>query len=74
MIYVGVCSCQESYIGETVKNVESRWQGHKDIQEDSEPVKHLKSNLTYSFTWKVFLPASLIRRIRQHMKASNNST
>ena len=35
-IYEGVCSCQESYIGETVRNVESRWQEHEDTQKDSE--------------------------------------
>ena len=26
VIYEGVCSCQESYMGETVRNVEFRWQ------------------------------------------------
>ena len=42
----GVCSCQESYIGETVRNVEIRWQEHEDIQKDSKPAKHLKNNST----------------------------
>ena len=59
-----VCSCQESYIGEI------RWQEHEDTQKDSEPAKHLKNNPTHSFTWKVLLPASSIRRIRQNMEAS----
>ena len=66
----GVWSCQESYIGETVRNVKIRWQEHEDIQKDSEPVKHLKNNSTHSFTWKILLPASAIRRIRQNMEAS----
>ena len=35
----GVCSCQESYIDETVRKVEIRWQEHKDIQKNSEPAK-----------------------------------
>ena len=70
MICEGVCSCQESYIGETVRNVEIRWQEHEDTQKDSEPAKHLKNNLTHSFIWKVLLPASSIRRIRQNMEAS----
>ena len=70
VIYEGVCSCQESYIGETVRNVEIRWQEHEDTQKDSEPAKHLKNNPTHSFTWKVLLPASSIRRIRQNMEAS----
>ena len=43
MIYEGECSCQESYIGETVRNVEIRWQEHEDTQKDSEPAKHLKN-------------------------------
>ena len=70
MIYKGVCSCQESYIDETVRNVEIRWQEHEDTQKDLEPAKHLKINPTHSFTWKVLLPASSIRRIRQNIKAS----
>ena len=69
-IYEGVCSWQEPYIGETVKNVEIRWQKHEHTQKDSEPAKHLKNNPTHSFTWKVFLSVSSIRHIRQNMKAS----
>ena len=42
----GQCSFQESYIGETVRNVEIRWQDHEDTQK---PAKHLKHNPTYSF-------------------------
>ena len=53
MIYECACSCQESHIGETVRNVEIRRQEHEDTQKDSEPVKHLKNNPTYSFTWKL---------------------
>ena len=67
VIYEGVCSCQESYIGETVRNIEIRWQKREDTQKDSEPAKHLKNNPTHSSTWKVFLPVS---SIRQNMEAS----
>ena len=70
VIYEGVCSCQESYLGETVRNVEIRSQEHEDTQKDSELAKHLKNNPTHSFTWKVLLPASSIRCIRQNMEAS----
>ena len=70
VIYEGVCSCQESYIGETVRNVEIRWQEHEDTQKDLDPAKHLKKNPTHSFTSKVLLPASSIRRIRQNVEAS----
>ena len=57
-------------MGETVRNVEFRWQEHEDKQKDSEPAKYLKNNATHSFTWKVLLPASSIRHIRQNMEAS----
>ena len=42
----------------------------EDKQKDSEPAKYLKNNGTHSFTWKVLLLASSIRRIRQNMEAS----
>ena len=58
------------YEGETVRTVEIRWQEHEDTQKDSEPAKHQKNNPTHSFTWKVLLSASSIRRIRQNMEAS----
>ena len=31
VIYKSVCSCQESYIGETVRNVEIRWQELEEV-------------------------------------------
>ena len=51
VIYIGVCSCQESYVGEALRNVEIRWQENEDTQKDSQPEKHLKNNPTHSFTW-----------------------
>ena len=50
--------------------IEIRRQEHEDTQKDLEPAKHLKNNPTHPFTWKVLLPASSIRRIRQNMEAS----
>ena len=43
VIYEGVCSCQESYIDETVRNVEIRWQEYEDTQSDSEPAPERQS-------------------------------
>ena len=57
VIYEGVCSCQDSCIGETVRKFEIRWQELEDAQEDSEPTRYLKNNPTHSFIWKVLLPA-----------------
>ena len=68
LIYKGICCCQESCIGETVRNVEIRWQEYEDTQK--EPAKHLKNNPTHSFTEKVLLPASSIRRITENIEAS----
>ena len=31
VIYKSVCCCQESYIGETVRNVEIRWQELEEV-------------------------------------------
>ena len=59
VIYEDVCSCQESYIGETVRNVEIRWQEHEDTQKDSEPAKHLKNNPN-SFTYLETSSPSLV--------------
>ena len=44
--------------GETVRNVEVRYQEDEDTQKDLEPAQRLKNNLTHSLTWKVFFPAS----------------
>ena len=38
--YEGVCVCEQTYIGETRRNVELRWEEHENISKDSEPVKH----------------------------------
>ena len=71
MIYERVCSCQESYIGETVRNIEISWQEHEDTQKDSEPAKYLQNSPTHSFTWKnLIIKASSNRHIRQNMEAS----
>ena len=69
-IYKGVCSCQESCIGDTAKNVETRWQEHEDTQKDSEHAKHLKNIPSHSFSWKVLFPASANRCTRHNTEAS----
>ena len=43
-IYKGICSCGESYIGETTRNVEERWSEHNSTDNKSEPPKHLADN------------------------------
>ena len=45
----GDCSCDQNYIGETVRNAEIRWNEHEDKNSKSEPVKQLKENPTHKF-------------------------
>ena len=63
--------CQDSSIGETVRNVEIKWQEHEETQKDLESTKHFKNNPVHSFTGKVPLQASSNKCIRQNMEASN---
>ena len=71
-IYGGVFSCQNSYIGETVRNVENRWQEHEDTAKDLEPAKHFKNNPIHSFTGKFLPQASSNRCIRQKHETTKN--
>ena len=57
VIYDGICTCNERYIGETKLNDENRWKQHNNIQHNSNPAKHLKSNPSHKFTWKVLCTA-----------------
>ena len=53
-IYQGICSCGETYVGETVRNVEVRWNEHNNPNnKKSNASKHLKSNIEHVFTWAV---------------------
>ena len=69
-IYQGTCTCGESYIGETIRNVKTRWEEHENIKKDSEPAKHLKTNPRHYFDWKTLLPASKNYRHRKNLEAS----
>ena len=40
-IYKGVCNCGETYIGETIRNVEERWSEHHSADNKPEPAKHM---------------------------------
>ena len=53
VIYWGDCSCDQYYIGETVRNVEIRWNEHEDKISKSEPAKNLKENSNHKFRWTI---------------------
>lgn len=69
-IYEGVCVCGERYIGETIRNVVTRWKEHEDVRKDSEPARHLKDNVDHVFNWKVILHASKFNKERKNLEAS----
>ena len=66
----GVCTCKENYIGETKQNVEIQCEEHSDINKISEPSRHLKSNPTHEFTWKVLLTAPINDHVGENLEAS----
>ena len=51
VIYIGTCTCNQAYIGETARNLEVRVNKHSDINKQSEPAKHLKTHPKHKFTW-----------------------
>ena len=54
VIYKGVCSCGADYIGETIRNVEIRWNEHESgIDKNSECFKHFQEHLSHGFQWSV---------------------
>ena len=53
IIYEGICSCNETYIGESDRNVCIRWSEHDNIKKTSEPSKHLKVFKDHKFSWKI---------------------
>lgn len=69
-IYQGKCICGETYIGETVRNVATRWKEHQDVKKTSEPAKHLSENPDHNFEWKCLLNASTNSRQRKNLEAS----
>ena len=68
-IYEGVCSCKENYIGETKRNVITRWNEHENPNKDSEPAKHLFQNPDYFFQWKVLMSAPANNCKRKNLEA-----
>ena len=44
VIYQGICSCGNNYIGETIRNTVTRIDEHEQPNGKSEPSKHIKNN------------------------------
>ena len=57
VIFKGVCSCRDDYVGETCRNTTTRSGKHEDIKNDSEPAKHFYENSDHKFTWSIISTA-----------------
>ena len=57
IIYKGICSCGETYVGETIRNCKIRCDEHNDVNKNSEPAKHLARNIEHEFSWFILARA-----------------
>ena len=57
VIYKGICSCGETYVSETTRNCRIKWDGHNDVNMNTEPAKHLAGNIEHEFSWYVLTRA-----------------
>ena len=64
-IYEVVSTCGETYIDETIRNVEERWSEHNSADTKSEPAKHLGDNEKHSFYGVFYL---LLQKMVEHVK------
>ena len=69
-IYKGTCVCDQTYIGETIRNVDIRWKEHEDITKEPEPAKHLRENLNHKCKWETLFQAPKNYRQRKNLEAS----
>ena len=56
-IYKGVCICGQTYIKETIRNVETKWKENCILSDKSNPSKHINSHLDHIFTWPIIFNA-----------------
>ena len=68
-IYQGICSCGETYIRQTIRNVETRWNEHNMPSEKSNASKHLNSSITHHFSWSVIFNAPIKKFTRKILEA-----
>ena len=57
--------CGEKYVGETIRNVVTRWREREDVRKDSEPARHLKNNIDHVFNQRLFyMPINSIKNVK----------
>ena len=69
VFYKSNCSCDENYVGESVRNVVLRWAEHEDPNKQSKPAKHLKYIPDHQLGWKVLTRAPEYTRKRKTLEA-----
>ena len=70
-VYYGKCDqCNVTYVGETHRNVKTRWAEHGNPKKNSAPSKHIKENIDHTFSWKIICSAPVRRRERENLEAS----
>ena len=57
VIYNGICSCVETYVGETIRSCKIRCDKHNDINKNSEPANHLARNIEHESSWFILARA-----------------
>ena len=70
VIYQGTCSCNQTYIGETIRNAEVRFSEHNNPLNDSEPARHIRNNIEHSFTWLILSKAPKNTKTRKNLESS----
>ena len=68
-IYQGICQCGENYIGETVRNVNTRWAEHNNPTNISEPARHIANNIDHVINWEILSAAPKNKVVRKNLEA-----
>ena len=69
VIYQGICSCGNNYIGETIRNAVTRIDEDEQPNGKSEPSKHIKNNTGHKFDWMILSRAPSHRLKRKILEA-----
>ena len=69
-IYEGICSCSANYIGETKRNVETRWNELENPNNNSESAIHLRKFPDHKFDWKIHLTAPISAKLHKNFESS----
>ena len=64
----GECTCGETYVGETVRNMELCCAERNNIRKKAEPSKYLFLTAGHSFSWSVLLSALKNTRARKNLE------